>query len=94
MKFDFLSPEAWPVFNFTLFYVDGRVVTIWNFIILIIILWLISLSTSPFRQITSIILFLLVLTILGFFSFPGLSIILLVAVVLGLIFRAVGGQRD
>ncbi len=74
--------------------VDGRQVTLWNFLFLIAVLWLISLSPSPFRQITSIILFLLVLSILGFFSFPGLSVILMISVVLGIIFRFVGGYWD
>lgn len=77
-----------------LFNVDGRQVTLWNFLFLIAVLWLISLSPSPFRQITSIILFLLVLSILGFFSFPGLSVILMISVVLGIIFRFVGGYWD
>jgi hypothetical protein len=71
--------------NLSLLVVNGRMITLIDLLVFLVILWAIGVLPSPIREIAGVILVLWVLSVLGFIALAGLSNILVIAVIVGLI---------
>ncbi len=71
--------------DFALFQLNGQIISLWDLLIFIIVLWAIGILPSPFRQIAGVLLVLWVLSILGILAFAGLSNLLVIAIIVGII---------
>ena len=70
-----------------LFVINGVDVTLWNMLVLLLVVGAISILPSPFREIAGVLLILWVLAVLGILSIAGIGLpsILLLAIIVGLI---------
>lgn len=71
--------------NISLFNFNGKPVTLWEILILIMIIWAIEALPSPLRQIAVVLILLWVLNILGFIVISGLSNLITIALVIGVV---------
>ena len=73
--------------NFILFSINGQPITLWDILILAVILWAISILPNPFRAIAGVLLILWILAVLGIFAFAGASVasIIIIAIIIGLV---------
>lgn len=88
--FWFLGYGPIEALNIPLLTIRGQVIDLWDLVIFGLIMWLLGLLPSPFRQIAAVALGLWVLTLFGFIAIGGLSSILIIAVILGLVFYLIG----
>src|SRR5205823_4982219 len=77
--------------DIVLFHLNGRPVTLWDILILLVVSWAIGVLPYPFRQIAGVLMVLWVLSTLGIIAISGLSSILVVAIIVGLIFFLLEG---
>ena len=77
-------------FNFVLFYINRRPVTLWNFIIFLIVIWAIGILPQPLRNIAIVLLLFWLLSLLGVIVVSGLSNIILPLIILGIILHLIG----
>jgi hypothetical protein len=82
--------EGLNIPDIVLFTINGQAITLWNILILAVILWALGVLPSPIRQIAFVILILWILSILGILAFPGLSSLLVIAVIAGIVFSLLG----
>ena len=70
-----------------LFTINGVDVTLWNVLVLFLVVGAIYILPTPFRQIAGVLLILWVLAVLGVLSLTGIGLpsILLLAIIVGLI---------
>jgi hypothetical protein len=70
-----------------LFAINGVDVTLWNVLVLFLVVGAIYILPSPFRQIAGVLLILWILAVLGILSIAGLGLpsILLLAIIVGLV---------
>lgn len=68
-----------------LFTINNTQVSLWNVLVLLIVLWVIGMLPSPFAEIASVFLLLWILAILGVLAISGLPNLLLFAMILGLV---------
>lgn len=76
---------------FVLFTVNNHQITLRDFLIFIVIGWIIGILPSPFREVGSILLVLYLLSSLGIIAVAGLSNILVVVIIVGLILYILRG---
>lgn len=74
-----------PYLHNILFHVLGRPITLYNILILLIIMWVIEILPSPLRQIVMILLFLWLLSIFGIIAIAGFSQLIVIAIIIGII---------
>lgn len=86
-------PAGITIPNITFFALNGRAITLFDFITLIVISWIIGILPNPFRLIASVVLVLWVLSILGIFVIEGLALstILVAVIIIGLLFYLIRG---
>ncbi|MBX4205951.1 hypothetical protein KW795_02030 [Candidatus Microgenomates bacterium] len=75
-----------------LFAFNGRVVNLWDILIFVIIMYLVSALPRPFREIASVLLVLWVLAIFGIIAIANFSNIVIVALVVGLLAYILSGR--
>lgn len=77
------------------FTINGIDITLWNTLVLLLVVGAISILPSPFRQIAGVLLVLWVLAVLGILSIAGLGLpsILLMAIIVGLIASLISHRR-
>ncbi len=73
-----------------LFNLNGRPITLWNIITLIVVGWIISILPTPLRQIVSVLLVLWILSLLGILFFGGFSGWILIVIILGVVLSLIG----
>jgi hypothetical protein len=73
-----------------LFALHGRVITLWDILIFLVLIWLIDLLPSPFRQIAVVLFLIWVVASLGFIAIPALSSLLLISIIVGLVLYLLG----
>lgn len=80
-----ISGLTFPDIKF--FTVNGVDVTLWNLLVLLLVVGAISILPTPFRQIAGVLLILWVLAVLGIFSIAGIGLpsIILLAIIVGLV---------
>ena len=71
--------------NIELFPVNSHMITLWEVLILFVIMWAISILPRTFQTIASILLLLWVLSVLGIFAIAGLPNIIVLVIIIGLI---------
>jgi hypothetical protein len=74
-----------PYLNSALFTIMGHPITLYNILILLIILWVIEILPSPLRQIIMLLLLLWVLSVMGIITIAGFSQLVVVAIIVGVI---------
>ena len=74
-----------PLFSFA-----GRRISLWDILIILVILGLIEALPSPFRQIAIVFLVLWVLALLGIITAAGMSSMLVIALIVGLFLYLIG----
>lgn len=82
--------EGLNIPDFQLFVINGRPISLWNLLILMVIVWALSILPSPLREIAGVILILWILSLLGIIAIAGLSNILVIAIIAGLILSVLG----
>jgi hypothetical protein len=77
--------------NITLFTINGRSITLWDLLILLVVGIIIKILPSPFREIAGVLLILWALSVLGILAIAGLSNMLLIAIIIGLVLFVIRG---
>jgi hypothetical protein len=77
--------------NLVLFNINGQPITLWNLLILFVIISIIGILPSPFREIAGVFLILWILSLLGIIAIAGLSNLLVIALIVGLILLILRG---
>jgi hypothetical protein len=74
--------------DINLFTINGRFITLWDLLILLVVSWALSILPTPFRAIAGVLLILWVLSVLGILSIAGFSLsgLLVIAIIIGIIF--------
>ena len=80
-----LSVPGLAIPDLELMVVNGQVITLWNLITFVLVLWILGLLPSPFREIGGILLFVWILSILGILGIAGLGNLIILAVIVGVI---------
>ena len=70
--------------SFTVFTINGRPISAFELIILIVVLWDMTNLKSPFRHVALALIVLWLLSILGFIAISGLSNLLILAIIVGI----------
>lgn len=86
----FISIPSFSLLHYGLFYISGRAVTVWDIILLAVIIWMIGVLPYPFRGIGTIILILWFMSILGIIALHGFSNLILALIIIGLILHLLG----
>ena len=71
--------------NIVLFTINSHQVTLWEILILAVIVWAIGILPSPLQAIASVLLLLWVLSVLGILAITGLPNIIILVIIVGLI---------
>lgn len=71
--------------DFTVFRFGAKAVTLWEILVLILILWAVEVLPTPLREIGYVAIVLWVLSVLGIIAISGLSHLIIAAAVIGLI---------
>jgi len=71
--------------DITLLTLNGQQITLWNILILAVIIWAIGILPSPFREIASVLLVIWILSVLGILAIAGLSSMIVIAIIIGLV---------
>jgi hypothetical protein len=74
-----------PALDIELFSFLGKSVSLLDLLIFFIIVWIIGILPSPFRQIAGVILALWLLSFFGVIAIAGLSNILIIVLIVGLL---------
>jgi hypothetical protein len=83
--FGYISIPGINIPNPILFTYGNHVVTLFNLLIFLVIIWAIDVLPSPLRQIAVVLVLVWLLSTLGFIALAGLSNIVVVAILLGLV---------
>lgn len=76
-----------------LFRFNGLIVTLWDVLIFMVLVWLVSSLPSPFRQIAIVFILLWLLSLLGIIAIAGLSSILVISIIVGVLLYILSGQK-
>jgi len=71
--------------NVSLFAINSHIVTLWELLILLVVVWAIGILPRPLQMIASILLVLWILSVLGIFAIAGLPNIIVLVIIVGLI---------
>src|SRR4051812_11976831 len=80
-----ISIGAIPFLDVVLFTINGQDITLLNLLIFLLILAVIGILPTPFREIAGVILILWVLSLLGILAIAGLSGFLIPLLVIGVL---------
>jgi hypothetical protein len=83
-----------PLNNTVILNLLGKNVTLYDLLITLIILWLIGIIPSPFRQIASVLFLLWILAFFGIIAITNFSNIIVIAIIVGLAFYILSGYRN
>lgn len=70
---------------------NGLSITIWDVLIFLVLIWLVTSLPSPFRQIAVVFVLIWILALLGIIAVAGLSNILVIAIIVGVLLYILGG---
>ncbi|SRR5258708_6543519 len=73
------------ILPFPLFSFMNHVITLWDLLIFLVIIWLIGILPSPFREIASIAFILWILAVFGVIALAGTANLLVIAIIVGLL---------
>ncbi len=72
--------------NINLFVINNHAVTLWEILILAVVVWAIGILPQPFQIVASVLLLLWVLSVLGILAIAGLPNIIILVIIIGLVF--------
>lgn len=81
----YISIPGLAIPNIVLFTINNRPITLWDILILVVVVWLLSILPSPFREIAGVLLLLWILATLGIFAIGGLSSWIVIAIIAGIV---------
>jgi hypothetical protein len=81
----YVHVEGLRIPNITLFTLNRHVISLWDILIFVVVLWAVGLLPSPFREIAGVLLVLWVLSLLGILAIAGLSNLLVIAIIIGIV---------
>jgi len=79
------------VFHIILLQFNGLSITIWDLLIFLVFVWLVTSLPSPFRQIAVVFVLIWLLSSLGIIAIAGLSNILVIAIIVGVLLYVLSG---
>lgn len=88
--FGYIHVDGLSVPNFPLFVVNGHAITLWEVLILLVILWAIEALPGSLRSIGVVLLIVWLLATLGVISIMGLPQVVVVLLVIGLVLALLG----
>lgn len=71
--------------NISLFSINNHLVTLWEVLILAVIVWAIGILPRPFQAVAGVLLVLWILSVLGIFGIAGLPSIIVLIIIVALI---------
>jgi hypothetical protein len=92
VAFWFLGYGPLETLQFPLIDFSGRLITLWDILIFLAILWLVTALPRIFRVIVAAFLVVWLLSVFGVISISGLSNILVVSLIIGLGLYIIGGR--
>jgi hypothetical protein len=78
------------IIHLDLFILHGHMITLWDVLIFLTLIWLIDLLPSPFRQIAIVLFIIWIIALLGFIAVPALSNLLIISIIVGLLVYLLG----
>ena len=72
---------------------NGSIITLWNFLIFLVLIWLVTQLPSPFRQIAIVFILIWVLSILGIIAIAGLPSMIVISIIVGILLYVISGGR-
>ena len=81
---------SFSILHFALFHINRNPVTIWDILLLAVIIWMAGVLPSPFKGLATILLILWLLAVMGVIAISGFSNLILVLLLLGLILQLLG----
>jgi hypothetical protein len=91
--FWFLGYGPFEALRIPLFRLGPEVVTLWDILIFLLIIWLIDLLPRPLREIAIVLLLIWLLSLFGILAFAGLNNIIIWAIIIGLLLYILSGRR-
>lgn len=89
--FGYIQIPQFPLSNTVLFSLMGRNVTLSDLILTLLILWVIGILPSPFRQIALVILVLWILSFFGIVVITNFANIIIISLIVGVAFYLISG---
>jgi hypothetical protein len=80
------------VLHVKLFAFNSHVITLWDVLIFLVVIYLIDTLPRPFREIAAVLLVIWFLSTLGFIAIAGLSNLLIISLIIGLVLYIVSGR--
>ncbi len=80
-----LGHLSFPLTGIGLFRILGRIITLNDILVFIVILWLIEILPNPFRKIATVFFILWLLSAMGIIAIAGFSNLILIAFIIALI---------
>ncbi len=80
------------VLHVNLFNINSHIITLWDVLIFLVLIWLIDLLPSPFRQIAVVLFIIWTIASLGFIAIPALSNLLVISIIVGLLLYVLSGR--
>lgn len=80
------------VLHIKLFAFNSHIVTLWDVLIFLVVIYLIDTLPRPFREIAAVLLVIWFLSTLGFIAIAGLSNLLIISLIVGLVLYIVSGK--
>lgn len=77
---------------FPLLAINGRVIDFWDVATFLLVIWVVGILPSPFRQIGAVLVILWTLSVLGILVVANLSSIIVLAIIVGLILYLLSGD--
>jgi hypothetical protein len=74
------------ILDVALFNINGKIITLWDLLIFLVVPWAVGILPSPIREIIGIVLLIWILSTLGLFAVAGLSQILLIVIIIAVVF--------
>lgn len=81
----FIQLPILPLKTTVLFNLLGKPVTLYDLLVFLLVLWVIGILPSPFREIAGVMLVIYILSILGIIAIAGFSQIVVMGIIIGLI---------
>lgn len=88
--FGYISPAGFLP-NISLFNINGRDISLWDLLIFLLVVWVISVLPEPFGWIAGILLLLWLLSTLGILAVVGLPSILVILIIAAILIAFVTG---
>jgi hypothetical protein len=88
--FGYIHIQGFSVPNIPLFTLNGHAISLWDFLIFLVILWAIEALPGPLRVVAMILLVIWLLSTIGIITIGVLSPLMVIFLILGLILALVG----